>query len=407
MNKAWMVARHEFSTNLRRPAFLFAAFGVPLLIIVLLAVIMTFAVQMETDVGRVGSVGYVDDAGVLAQALDRPDTFIAFDSEDAARAALDAREIGAYFVLPSDYVQTGNVRLYSAVDVPDALEDQINAFLVVNVGAALENPELVELLRAPVDLQIRTLDSGRTLGENAIVALIFIPFIFVFVVVMATQITGGYLMSGVVEEKTNRIMEILVTSITPFQLLLGKVIGLGALGLLQVLAWILIGGLAFTLGQGLDAFQGISIPVDMVLIGLLLFLLTYILYASFAAGVGVVIGSEQESRQIASFFVFLMMVPFFLMVSFITDPNGPVPLVLTLIPLTAPVSILLRMGFGSVPAWQLALSLSLLALTTVGVVWASARLFRWGLLRYGKRPSLREVLRAIRRAPRISTTAAQ
>lgn len=407
MNKAWMVARHEFSTNLRRPAFLFAAFGVPLLIIVLLAVIMTFAVQMETDVGRVGSVGYVDDAGVLAQALDRPDTFIAFDSEDAARAALDAREIGAYFVLPSDYVQTGNVRLYSAVDVPDALEDQINAFLVVNVGAALENPELVELLRAPVDLQIRTLDSGRTLGENAIVALIFIPFIFVFVVVMATQITGGYLMSGVVEEKTNRIMEILVTSITPFQLLLGKVIGLGALGLLQVLAWILIGGLAFTLGQGLDAFQGISIPIDMVLIGLLLFLLTYILYASFAAGVGVVIGSEQESRQIASFFVFLMMVPFFLMVSFITDPNGPVPLVLTLIPLTAPVSILLRMGFGSVPAWQLALSLSLLALTTVGVVWASARLFRWGLLRYGKRPSLREVLRAIRRAPRISTTAAQ
>jgi ABC-2 type transport system permease protein len=402
-----MVARHEFSTNLRRPAFLFAAFGVPLLIIVLLAVIMTFAVQMETDVGRVGSVGYVDDAGVLAQALDRPDTFIAFESEDAARAALDAREIGAYFVLPSDYVQTGDVRLYSAVDVPDALEEQINAFLVVNVGAALENPELVELLRAPVDLQIRTLDSGRTLGENAIVALIFIPFIFVFVVVMATQITGGYLMSGVVEEKTNRIMEILVTSITPFQLLLGKVIGLGALGLLQVLAWILIGGLAFTLGQGLDAFQGISIPVDMILIGLLLFLLTYILYASFAAGVGVVIGSEQESRQIASFFVFLMMVPFFLMVSFITDPNGPVPLVLTLIPLTAPVSILLRMGFGSVPAWQLALSLALLALTTVGVVWASARLFRWGLLRYGKRPSLREVLRAIRRAPRISTTAAQ
>lgn len=407
MNKAWLVARQEFSTNLRRGGFLFAAFGVPVLIIVLMVVIMAFAVQMESDLGRIGNVGYVDHAGVLAQALDRPETFIAYESDEAARAALDASEIGAYFVLPEDYIETGAVRLYSTGDTPEALADQISDFLAVNIGASLDNPELVELLRAPADMQIRTLDSGRTLGQNAIVALIFIPFIFVFVVVMATQITGGYLMSGVVEEKTNRIMEILVTSITPFQLLLGKIIGLGALGLLQMLAWIVIGAVAFALGQGLDAFGGLSLPLDMVAVGLVLFLLTYTLYASFAAGVGVVIGSEQESRQIAGFFVFLMMIPFFLMVSFITDPNGPVPLALTLIPFTAPVSILLRMGFSSVPAWQLALSLALLALTTLVVVWASARLFRWGLLRYGKRPSLRELLHAIRRAPRVSTTAAQ
>jgi len=402
-----MVARHEFSTNIRRGGFLFAAFGVPVLIIVLMAVIMAFAVEMESDAGRVGGVGYIDQAGVLAQALDRPEAFAAYDGEQAARAALDAGELGAYFVLPEDYIQTGDVRLYGAVDLPEALTDQISDFLVVNVGASLNDPELVALLRDPADVQIHTLDSGRTLSENAVMALIFIPFIFVFVVIMATQITGGYLMSGVVEEKTNRIMEILVTSITPFQLLLGKVLGLGALGLIQVLVWIVIGGVALGVGQGLEALQGISMPLDMVAVGLVLFLLTYMLYASFSAGVGVIVGSEQESRQIAGYFVFLMMVPFFLMVTFITDPNGPVPLALTLFPLTAPVSILLRMGFGAVPAWQLAVSLALLALTTVLVVWASARLFRWGLLRYGKRPSLRELLNAVRRAPRVSTTAAQ
>ncbi len=405
MNKAWLVARQEFAVNVRRGGFLFAAFGVPLLIIVLLAVIMAFAVASESDAGRVGGVGYVDHAGVLAQALDKPETFTAYDSDEAARAALDARTIGAYFVLPEDYMQTGNVRLYSAVDAPEALSDQISDFLVVNVGAALDDPELVGLLRAPTNMEIRTLDSGRTIGQSAVIALIFIPFIFVFVVIMATQITGGYLMSGVVEEKTNRIMEILVTSITPFQLLLGKIIGLGALGLIQVLIWVVIGAVALTVGQGLEAFQGVSVPVDMIAVGLILFLLTYMLYASFAAGIGVLVGSEQESRQIAGFFVFIMMVPFYLLVSFITDPGGPVALALTLFPLTAPVSILLRMGFGYVPAWQLVVSLVLLALTTLVVVWASARLFRWGLLRYGKRPSLREMLRAIRRAPQVTTTA--
>ena len=232
MNKAWMVARYEFGANVRRPGFLFAAFGVPVLIIVLMAVIIAFSVQMESDAGRVGGVGYVDHAGTLAQALERPEAFAAYDSEDAARAALNDGQIGAYFVLPEDYIATGAVRLYSAVDTPEALNEQISDFLVVNLGASLNDPALVGLLRDPVDLQIHTLDSGRTIEDNAMIMLVIMPFIFVFVVIMSTQIAGGYLLSGVVEEKTNRIMEILATSITPFQLLLGKVIGLGALGLL-------------------------------------------------------------------------------------------------------------------------------------------------------------------------------
>lgn len=401
VNKAWLVARHEFGVNVRRRGFLFSAFGVPVLIIVLLAVITQIATAAETDESRIGTVGYVD----MAQIVQPEDGYLAFDDEAEARAALDAGTVGAYFVLDENYIESGRVRLYSTTEVPGVTTDEIERLLVTSLSTSVSDETVLARVQDPLNMQVRALDTGRTLGETAVFALFFIPFIFVFVVLMSTQISGGYLMSGVVEEKTNRVMEILITSLTPFQLLLGKIIGLGALGLVQLLAWIVIGVGALLLGQGSDLFAGIGIPVDLMALGLVLFLLTYTLYASFAAGVGVIVGSEQESRQVAGIFSLGFSLPFFFIVNFITDPNGTLPVALTLFPLTAPLSILMRVGFGMIPAWQLAVSLVLLSLTTVVVVWASARLFRWGLLRYGKRASLREVWQALRRTPRISTTA--
>jgi ABC-2 type transport system permease protein len=401
VNRVALVAWQEFSVHARRRGFLFSAFGVPLLIIVLLVVITQIATAAETDTTRIGTVGYVDRAEIVTAEAG----FTPYADEEAARAALNDGTIGAYFVLEPDYVDTGRVRLYSMTEVPDVTTDDIERVLITSLSASVSDETLLARVQDPLNMQVRTLDTGRTLGEAAVFAVFFIPFIFVFVVLMSTQISGGYLMSGVVEEKTNRIMEILITSLTPFQLLLGKILGLGALGLVQLLAWIGIGVGALLLGQGSDLFAGIGIPVDLMVLGLVLFLLTYTLYASFAAGVGVIVGSEQESRQVASIFSLGFSLPFFFIVNFMTDPNGALPVALTLFPLTAPLSILLRVGFGMIPAWQLALSLVLLSLTTLLVVWASARLFRWGLLRYGKRASLREVWRALRRAPRISTTA--
>ena len=122
------------------------------------------------------------------------------------------------------------------------------------------------------------------------------------------------------------------------------------------------------------------------------------------AGIGVVAGTEQESRQYASIFSMLMLIPIFLIVSFITDPDGALVTFLTLFPLTSPVSVMLRMGFGSIPPQQLLLSILLLALTSLPSASPSARIFRWGLLLYGKRPSPRELLRVMRRPPAMATS---
>lgn len=404
MFKAWLVAKHEYLTNIKRKGFLFGAFGVPLIVVAIMVIVAAIAVDAETNTERVGAVGYVDQSGVLENPVDQPDTYRLYADADAARAALDAGEIGAYFVVLPDYMNTGAVQLISRTGTPEALLDEFDDFLVANVGRSI-SPELLERLKAPVQMSVLALDSGRVIEESAVFALVFAPIIFVFVFIMASQTTSGYLMSGVVEEKSNRIMEILITSITPFQLLFGKIVGLGALGLTQLVIWIAGAYLALTLGQNLEFLAGVTIPLDLLVIGVTYFLLGYFFLASLMAGIGAVVGSEQESRQFASIFSLVLVIPFFAITTFITDPNGIVPIILTLFPLTSPVAVMLRMGFASVPAWQLLLSIALLLLTTIFTIWASAKIFRWALLMYGKRPGVREILRALRRPPTMATTA--
>ncbi|NDJ62405.1 MAG: ABC transporter permease [Chloroflexi bacterium] len=407
MNKALLVARHEYLFNVRRRGFLFAAFGVPLLTIVMLFFVFSATTEAETNVGAVGTVGYIDLAGVLVARIDEPDYFAAYDDEATARAAIDAGELGAYFVVTENYLETGAVNLVASAGVPEALEDAIEAFLAVNVGRELD-PTVRSRIGAAGPFEMQLLNSGRSFDqENAVLSLFMTPLIFIIIFMISSQTTSGYLMSGVVEEKTNRIMEILVTSVTPFQLFAGKLLGLGALGLTQVVIWGAVGALAIPLTQAGDPLGGIAIPADLVIIGLIYFVFGYFLFASIMAAIGVVVGSEQESRQYAGLLSLGLALPLFFMFSFITDPDGGIATALTLFPLTAPSAIILRLGFGAVPVWQIGLSLGLLVLATIFFVWMSARIFRWALLLYGKRPGLREVLRAIRRRPAMATSATE
>jgi len=407
VNRAMLVARHEYFTNIRRGGFLFAAFGVPLITVGLMVIVFALTFQNEMDSTRVGRVGYVDQSGILAQAIDQPESFERYETEAAAEGALTATEgIGAYFVLPPNYLETGRVRLISNGDTPDALNDEIDTFLLANLGGDLE-PEVAVRIKDPVNTAVLTLDNGRVIADNAVIGVFLAPLIFVMVFLLASQTTSGYLMSGVVEEKSNRIMEILVTSITPFQLLFGKIIGLGLLGLTQLTIWVLMGYITLRLGQNSEFLSGISIPPDLLIVGLIYFLLGYFFLASLMAGIGAVVGSEQESRQLAGLFSFGLAVPFFAIVQFFTAPDSFIVTFLTLFPLTSPVAVILRMGFGVIPTWQLITSMVLLLLTALFVTWASARIFRWSLLMYGKRPNLRQTVSAIFRSSGMETTATE
>jgi ABC-2 type transport system permease protein len=405
VSKTWLVAKREFLTNVRRRSFLFAAFGAPLFSIVIMYVVFAITVQSFDNTEGIGLIGYVDESGVLETAIDQPEDFRQYEDETAARAALDASQIDGYFAVPSNYSDTGTINLYMrSSGAPEGLYDQIDTFMIANIGRDVD-AERLERLQNPVNTQILTLDNGRLIRDSGIAGLFLTPIIFVMVFMLASQTSSGYLMSSVVEEKGNRIMEILITSITPMQLLVGKIIGLGGLGLLQLVIWIVSGALVLQVGQGTEFFSGVYIPADMLVLGLVYFLITFFLLASLMAGVGAVAGGEQESRQFASIFSLLLFLPFFFLFNLLTDPNGTISTILTLLPFTSPVTTIFRMAFGTVPAWQLIVSLIIQLATTLLVMWAAARVFRWSLLMYGKRPSLRELFRIIRKPSGMGTTA--
>lgn len=401
----WLVARHEFLTNVRRRSFLFAAFGAPLFTILVMYIVFAITVESFGGTEGIGLIGYVDESGVLAAAIDQPEDFRPYPDGNTARAAMDAGEIDGYFSLPSNYIDTGMVNLYlRSSSVPEGLYDQIDTFLIANIGSSVEADRL-ERLQDPVNTQLLTLDNGRLIRDSGIAGLFLTPIIFVMVFMLASQTSSGYLMSSVVEEKGNRIMEILITSVTPMQLLVGKIIGLGALGLLQLGIWMIGGAVALQLGQNTELLSGVYIPPDMLMLGLIYFLLTYFLIASLMAGIGATAGGEQESRQLSSIFSLLLFLPFFFLYNLITDPNGTISTILTLLPFTSPVTTIFRMAFGTVPTWQLVVSLIVQIVTTVLIMWAAARVFRWSLLMYGKRPNLRELVRIIRKPSGMGTTA--
>lgn len=407
MNKILLVAWREFYFNLRRRAFLFAAFGAPLITVALMLVVFNVAVGGHSDPESLGRIGYVDRAGVLAQALEQPDYFVSYATEEEAAAALEAGEIGGYFVVRRNYLAVGAVHFYAPRAMPAALRREIDTFLVTNLLTQTQDLQFpTERLLDPFDMTIITLDSGRELTSAGTAGLFLVPFIFVFVFLMASQVSSGFLMSGVVEEKSTRIMEILVTSVTPLQMLVGKVLGLGALGLLQFIVWVGGGFLIVTLGDqaNLEFLQGVVIPLDVTVLGLLYFVLSYLLLGTLMAGIGAVANTEEESRQWSGIFSLLAIIPFFFITQFLENSGSALPVILSLIPFTAGPSMLLRVAFASVPLGEIVLSLGLLLLSSVLVAWASARIFRWALLMYGKRPTPRELWRVIRSAPQESAT---
>jgi len=411
MRKVLTVARHEFIISLKRPSFIIATLAIPLLGILGMVVATYFGGQAGAFFERqfLGSpkpVGYVDQVGLFTPPLpEYEDLFIPYPNEQAAQRALFAEEIETFLLIPGDYTDTGRVVAYSkGRGLPTAItvsEERIRPFLVDHLLAGQVDTGLRARVRAPLNLQPVSLspEGERSEDTASFVANIAIPYAFSILLVMAIFTSSGFLLQGVSEEKESRVIEILLSSLTAMELLAGKILGLGALGLVQILFWLGSGwaliGIAIT---GLSLFGAINLDLMPVVLGLVYFLLGYILFATLMASAGSLGSSAREGQQIAGIFTGLTAIPFMVSSFLLTNPNSLLVQVLSYVPLTAPVMMLQRLGMGEVPPYQIAISLILLILGIGGALWAGAKVFRMGLLMYGKRPSVSEILRALRQA---------
>jgi ABC-2 type transport system permease protein len=221
---------------------------------------------------------------------------------------------------------------------------------------------------------------------------------------MTVLIYGIYVMRSVIEEKSSRVLEVLLGSVTPMQLMAGKIIGVGAVGLTQIFLWAVAGNL---LGSGSHAMashllgtamQDAHLATPVLVLFPVFFILGYATYACLYAAIGAMVNSDEEASQFQFPVTFPLLLCMVFATAIIRDPNTPLAFWLSMFPLTAPIIMFVRVSVSMPPTWQIALSISISLASLYGLVWLSSRIYRVGILMYGKRPSLPEILKWLRYA---------
>lgn len=406
--KVWVVARHELLTNVRRAGFIIMTLIIPVLGVLALLIGALFAgpaMQVLESIGEQFEggdepIGVVDESGLFSPILtEYQDDFRLYPNQEAAEEALQAEEIPNVLVIGDDYLETGRVVVVSLGSGFDAAavgdSETVRTFLVDHVLDGQVDAALQERAADPMNIDARVLSSGgETQGEGiwGIIFTFVVPYILSIFLVTTIFVSSGYLLQSLAEEKESRVIEIIVSSIRPMELMAGKVIGLGALGLTQVLVWIL-SSVAFS--GGAVAFLAIagaaSIPPRVLILGALYYVLGYTLYAILMASVGALGTTMRESQQLAGIFSMCAAIPYMLSGFLFANPNMAVARVLSYIPLTAPTMMILRLPLAEVPWVDVVASIVILVLSIPAALWAGSKLFQVGLLIYGKRPTLREI----------------
>lgn len=386
MNKIWQIIKYEYVTQVLRKGFWVGVFSIPLLIVLSVGISMA-AMFLGADRAP---VAYVDHAGVLAE-LQTPEpqgifgesfTFIAYTEEDAARADLLGGAIQGYFVLPADYVQTGMVEYFT----PDLSYD-----LVVSDFEDLLRYNLLQTY--PEDVRVRV-QEGSTVTVRALQAAqdlhldqwwnLVLPLVFAVLLFILMQVGGGYILQAMVTEKETRMMEILITAVTPNELMIGKVVGNLAVAGTMLAVWGLCGGVLLLVLPAVALTQ-VSINWGVQAVSLVLFVETLLMMAGFMLAAGAMATDARDAGQLTWFFSLIMTLPFVVITSVMFNPEGPVSVIFSLLPFTAFFIMPVRMTFSAVPVWQIALSMVLLA----GMIWLSVRIatlaMKQGMLSFARR----------------------
>jgi ABC-2 type transport system permease protein len=409
MKKILLVLRNEVITLLMRRSFWLVALGLPLLGSALFAGVgainHNLAASQTVSQVFVGPQdtrpsGYVDLSGLIRQVpAGIPEgKFISYSDESSALLALKAGRISSVYIVSRDFIRSGAVTLIRPDFNPLAYSaDQSGGFTwLLQVNLAGGDATLAGLINGPLKLEDISLATTAQPDQNNALAL-WTPYIITILFYMLIGGSSSLLLGNISKEKENRVTEVLLTSVTPLQLLTGKIAGLGLVGLGQALLWLGTSyGLLNLSGQAFKLPSEIHLPVSFLIWGLVFFLLGYAVYASLMAGLGALAPNLREASQATIVIMLPMFVPLFLSSSvFMQEPNGPIATGLSLFPLSAPVAMMARLSAGGVPWWQAALAALLLALTAVLILRAVARMFRAQTLLSGQPFKLKTYFRVL------------
>ena len=426
MNKIVLIARQEFKNRVQKRSFLIATILIPLLFPALMGIMIYMALQQERNATK-EVVHYLDESGLFKPENDRY-IFKSFTGslEDAKRAISHDNSFGLLYIPRLDVYNPKGVVLYTKVNpgpndigaLRSLLEDQLKETKMRQLRL---DQGLLDSLSTHVNISTVTLtetgqeqasDSNVRFAIGMLFGLLMYLFIFIY---------GAQIMQGIIEEKTNKVVEVIVSAVRPFQLMMGKILGLASVGLLQFLIWIIListlSGLVFILfgiempqqqmAREMTVQSGAvnpelakiievwnQIPLGYMIANFVFYFLGgYLIYGALFAAVGSAVDSPSEAQQ----FMFPITIPllisyFSLFIFILQDPHGPISVWLSVIPFTSPIAMMGRLAFG-VPGWQLALSMVLLIGGFVLTTWVAARIYRVGILMHGAKVSYKVLAR--------------
>ena len=435
MKKLGLIIAREYMSIVGRKSFIIMTFLLPFLIIAIGSVPVLMSI-LNNSGDQTQQIAVIDETGQYAAALtsDNLYNFVAVKAD----AGTNAREfydksngsVSAVIVIPRDVETSAQVSIYSENAVAPALISSVSNALTDTIQnarlAAKGIPNLQQIIdETNIDLDVRSItweQDGKE-KESSTEAAVAIGMILAFIIYMFVFMNGNLVMSNVVEEKTNRIVEVVVSSCRPFHLMLGKIIGVGLSGLTQMAIWIILLSVAGTvagnvlglsgtvtpemMGAGaaapeMDNFasdairQVLSINYTPIIINFLLYFIGgYLLYSAIFAALGSAVDQASDSAQFLWPVTLIMSIAIYAAIGCAENPNGPMAFWCSMIPFTSPIVMMIRLPYD-VPLWQIVLSHALLFGTALAIVWLAARIYRRGILHYGQKASFKDLFKWIK-----------
>ena len=419
----WVVARREFMDRVRRKLFLVTTLVMPVIfggLMVLPAVLSVLHTGKPMQLLVMDKTGWAGPAMVRTLPPSRAEGksggklgpkatkgFVFKLAPAGATMMTISREIGdgkldGAVLVEGDKTNGLKATYYgqnlSNPQLFQVLDSRLNSVLLEHRLAKLGlAPDIAQQLKGRVDVEAVKVEKGGKTRKGYVMDFIM-PFVLAMIIYMMIIMYGVAIMNGVLEEKNSKVVEVIVSAVRPFELMLGKIVGIASVGLLQYGIWVILGAIVyFANPMNFQAhLEGPPIRLMQLIVLIAYFLLGFVFYSSLYAAIGSCCTTQQETQQLQMPVTFGLVIPFVLIMPTIMTPNASWVVALSLFPVTSPITMLLRVGVIDVPFWQLGVSVVLLAAGTVGAAWVAGKIFRVGILMTGKRPSIPEILRWVR-----------
>lgn len=443
MNKILIIIQREYLSRVKKKSFLLLTFLTPILIAGIYAFMIWMMMKDDTEKRTIGVINESELVNPVESKDFTTFEYIENTSFEEAKKMLDTKGYYALLKIPKDILESQSAELFSfkqvTIEVKSETGSQIRNHIETikrsKIIAEANMPDLEQKLAATkTPISVKTIkfgDDGEIKQSSTEIAM-GLGFAMSFIIYMFIFMYGVQVMRGVIEEKSNRIIEVIISSVKPFQLMMGKIVGVAMVGLTQFLMWVILTGAIIMIGSavflpGLDAssiqeassisqlpstgqsmnqaqlnmMQDVLGTFDMsyimgILGGFIFFFLAgYLLYSALFAAVGSAVDNETETQQFMLPVSLPLILALYIGMAAAKNPEGPIAFWGSIIPFTSPIVMLVRIPFG-VPLWELLLSMGLLVATFILITWVAAKIYRTGILMYGKKVSYKEIWKWLR-----------